>query len=111
MQEYVFTQLQPGDGALTTAVEMNANSLVEKGENKTQCELYAVWISHCCSERSPALHTSNGPKLCLAANETPREMWGYDEKLTVTIFFCFHHQDHTVEHKDTYNDLGRNERQ
>lgn len=90
MQEYVFTQLQPGDGAAVTMaaqavgyMEMNAHSLEEKGQNKTQCELCAIELSHCC----PALHTSSGPKLCLAENETPREMLEYDEKVTVAISF------------------------
>ena len=36
--------------------------------------------------KSSALHTSDGSKLCLATNETPREMLEHDEKVTVAIF-------------------------
>lgn len=58
-------------------------------KDKTKRSVSSVLYSYptAALRGSPALHTSNGPKLCLAANETPREMLEYDEKVTAAIFF------------------------
>lgn len=89
-------------------MEMNAHSLEEKGQNKTQCELCAIQLSHCCTE-SPALHTSNCPKLLgdkKKKKETPRDVLAYDEKVTGDFF---DQEDHSVEDWDIYNTLGKKE--
>lgn len=58
-----------------------------KRDNTRRDVSSALQLSHCCGERSPALHTSAGPKRCSPLNETPREMLEYDEEITVAILF------------------------